>query len=117
MLPRGKPGRERLMVPTGFASWTSLAALAQTTGGPAVPGAAGAGNGVATQGAPAATGAGTGPAPTGNPFGGMIWILLLGFMLILITSSMGGRKQKKQREAMMAGLHKNDRVLTTAGII
>ena len=106
------------MVSSYFASTVGLAALGQTGSQPAVPGAAGAGNTVATQGSPPASGPATttGPA-TSNPLGGMLWILIVAMLLMVVMTSMGGRKQKKQREIMLAALKKNDRVLTTAGIM
>jgi preprotein translocase subunit YajC len=106
------------MVPTDFASWISVAALAQATNPPAVPGAAGAGNGVPTQGAPTPSGSATGPGPApSNPFGGMFWILIPALLLMLILPSMGQKKQQRQRNEMLAGLKRNDRVLTTGGIV
>jgi preprotein translocase subunit YajC len=106
------------MVPTDFASWISAAALTQATNPPAVPGAAGAGNGVPTQGAPTPSGpaTGTGQAPA-NPFGGMFWILIPALLLMLILPSMGQKKQQRQRNEMLGGLKRNDRVLTTGGIV
>src|SRR5262245_20468582 len=110
------PGRERLMVPTDFASWISAASLAQATNPPAVPGAAGAGNGVPTQGSPSPTGPASGGGPA-NPFGGMFWILIPALLLVMILPSLGQKKQQKQRNQMLADLKRNDRVLTTGGIV
>jgi len=110
------------MVPSDFTQWISVAALGQTgTSQPPVPGAVGAGNGTtATQGAPAAAPPGGGaPAntPTGSNPMSMFWILGLGLMLMILMTSMSGRKQKKQREQMLGSLKRNDKVLTSSGII
>src|SRR5678816_4821392 len=66
--PAPSAGRERVMVPSDFTQWISVAALGQTgTSQPPVPGAVGAGNGTtATQGAPAAAPPGGG-APANTP--------------------------------------------------
>jgi preprotein translocase subunit YajC len=80
------------------------------TGTPGIPG----GNGV--EGAP-----GGAAPPAGRPGGGAfdyILPLLLGLMLfMIITSVMGQRKQKKQKEAMLGGIRKHDQVQTIGGVI
>src|SRR6185369_10642252 len=58
----------------------------------------------------------TGGQPASNPMG-MLWIFALGMLVIVLMSTMTGRKQKKQREQMLTGLKRNDKVLTTAGIV
>jgi preprotein translocase subunit YajC len=40
---------------------------------------------------------------------------LMVFMILMTVTS--GRKQKKQREALMSGLKKHDKVLTNGGVI
>lgn len=56
----------------------------------------------------------TGPTSLlGSPF-----VLVLGMLLIIVmTSVMGGRKDKKKRAEMMASLKRQDRVQTLGGII
>lgn len=102
-----------------LASFTSAALLAQATQ-PPVPGAhatEGTGNTQAVQGAPPATGPSGGGTPTGNPFGSM-WILLLGMIVLMfVMTSMSGKKQEKQRKALLAAAKRNDRVQTVGGII
>lgn len=82
-----------------------------------------------TQGAPAGTGAlsltpgGTAAGAQAAPrtpgfFEGPFLLILLGFLaFMLITSFLGGRKERKARAAMLSGLSSNDRVQTTGGII
>lgn len=43
------------------------------------------------------------------------WLAILGVMLVVMI--LPGRQQAKKRKAMMAGISKNDRVLTRGGII
>ena len=43
------------------------------------------------------------------------WLVILGVMMLVMT--LPGRKQAKKRKEMMAGMSKNDRVLTRGGII
>ena len=43
------------------------------------------------------------------------WIAILGVMMLVMI--LPGRKQAKKRREMMAGMNKNDRVLTRGGII
>jgi preprotein translocase subunit YajC len=38
-------------------------------------------------------------------------------VVMILMTSMGGRKQRKQRNAMLAGLKRGDRVLTSGGVI
>ena len=98
------------MVPTHFGF------LAQNNAQPSVPGTVGSGT-TATQGAGGATGAsGPSPQPTGSPFGSM-WIFLIPLLVLILMTSMGGKKQAKQRTAMLSSLSRNDRVLTSGGII
>lgn len=109
------------MVSTDFTPWITIGAIAQPgSSQPPVPGAVGAGNSTtATQGAPAAAPAGATPttAPAGGNPMGMLWIFALGMLLIVLMSTMTGRKQKKQREQLLVSLKRNDRILTSSGII
>jgi preprotein translocase subunit YajC len=93
--------------------------LAQAASQPPVPGAVGGSPAPAApgvQGAPAGSPAPGGAAPA-NPFGGMIWIFLLVIILMFVMTSMTGRKQEKQRKAMLTSVKRNDRVQTVGGII
>ena len=55
-------------------------------------------------------------APPG--LGGEFIFILLGFMLLMILmSTMAGRKEKKRRAAMLASVGRNDRVLMGGGIV
>ncbi len=69
----------------------------------------------ATPGAGAPTGGGT--STPSSPFGGIFLPMIVVLAVIILMQVFGGRKQKKQREQLMANLKKNDQVFTTAGII
>ncbi len=43
------------------------------------------------------------------------WVAVLGVMLVIMI--LPGRKQAKKRKQMLAGMNKNDRVMTRGGII
>lgn len=63
-------------------------------------------------------GAGGGGAAPANPFGGGFLFLILGLMaFMLVMSSMGQRKEKKKRAALLNSLGKHDRVQTAGGVI
>lgn len=97
----------------GVASWIAIA-QGET---PPMAGAPGAGQ-VESQGTAGDTGGGNMPPP-GSPFGGMIWILPF-FLIILwmmIASGRRASKERKQREEMLSGLRRNDRVQTTGGVL
>lgn len=98
------------------------AVLGQAQPAPSVPGAvtagpaeSGAGGTTATQGTPTAPAGGPAPGPAGFP--PIMWILILGMGVMVLMTSMTGKKQKKQREALLSGLKRNDRVQTVGGII
>ncbi len=60
-------------------------------------------------------GAGT---PTKSPFGdSFILIMLAGLAFLFIMSMFSGKKQKKQRAAMLTSLSKHDRVMTNGGMM
>ena len=109
------------MVPSDFSAIPGLLSLSQTPAttapsGPAVPGASG--NGPALQGTPSApVGPAGNSAPAGNPMNGLIWMLPVLLLVMIVLPSLGNKKQKKQRDAMMAGLKRGDQVLTSAGIL
>jgi preprotein translocase subunit YajC len=107
------------MVSTDFASFIAAAALTQDQGTVApVPGAKANENATPTQSSQAV------PAPAGGgqqqPSGlfgpSFIWIML-GMIVIMLIFSGGGRKQEKQRKAMLATLKRNDRVQTIGGVL
>lgn len=58
-------------------------------------------------------------APPASPFAGSgMFILLFAFLgLMIVTQIFAGRKQKKQREAMLSSIQRHDRVQTVGGII
>ncbi|MGD9790707.1 MAG: preprotein translocase subunit YajC [Phycisphaerales bacterium] len=109
---------------TGLSSaWLALAQDAPTGGANAVgmPGATAqpAGPATTTPGAAPGTGAptGGGTSTPSSPFGGIFLPMIVVLGVIILMQVFGGRKQKKQREQLMANLKKNDQVFTTAGII
>jgi len=68
------------------------------------------------------TGAGTGAAPgtaAPRPGGDSTFLfMVLGLVAVMfIMTIFTGRRQKKQRETMLAALRKHDRVMTSGGII
>jgi len=46
-----------------------------------------------------------------------IWLPMMAVVLMLVFSSMSGRKEKKRRAALMDALKKQDRVLMAGGVI
>jgi preprotein translocase subunit YajC len=69
---------------------------------------------------PSATNPGGNPGGPGggaaNPMG-PIWMFLPVIVILILMTSMGGRKERKRQAAMMASLKKRDRVQTQGGII
>lgn len=59
---------------------------------------------------------GNGGGRSASP-GPQLWIWLLPLALIFIMFSMGGRKEKKKRAAMMKAMAKGDKVQTVGGIL
>jgi preprotein translocase subunit YajC len=76
---------------------------------------------VPSSGVPAGAPVGGGPAGGPPPgAGGLNYMMpmMLGFLvLFIVLQVLGGRKQRKQRDEMMAGLRKHDRVRMLGGII
>jgi preprotein translocase subunit YajC len=75
-------------------------------------------------GTPVAPAAGTTGAPaggaTGKATGGLDFftLMIMGVLLALIVSTvLGGRREKRKFEAMMSSIKKNDQVRTVGGII
>lgn len=109
------------MAATEFAVNVGWLIMTQAENQPVVPGAAGTMQSAPLPAAQPGAAGGTGapnaaPPPASNPFGSM-WIIFLPILALLIISSMGGRKQAKQRAALLASLKKSDRVLTSGGIV
>lgn len=70
--------------------------------------------------APAATTAapGTAPQPAAAPPGAdMFWVVIPVLIGMILLSTFSARKQKKQKEKLLAELKKHDRVMTTGGMI
>ena len=61
--------------------------------------------------------AGGGATPSANPFGSML-PLLIGFIaLMLITTMMSGRREKREKKNLMESLGKHDKVQLSGGMI
>jgi len=59
-----------------------------------------------------------GPQPMGNPFTNPMMLLILGMMfLFIVVMPMMNRKQKREKENMLAGLKKGAKVVTASGIL
>jgi preprotein translocase subunit YajC len=52
-----------------------------------------------------------------SPFGGILPILILIMVAFLVMSIFSQRKEKKRRQALLADLKKNDKVVTIGGIV
>jgi len=62
--------------------------------------------------------AGGGSAAPASPFGGAMFPLLLGFLvLMVVTTMMSGRREKREKKNLMASLGKHDRVQLSGGMI
>jgi preprotein translocase subunit YajC len=65
----------------------------------------------------AAEGGGEAPAPPGGqPFNTMLFLLMAGFFVIYFLMIRPQQREQSRRTSMLAGVKKNDRVLTTSGI-
>ena len=59
-----------------------------------------------------------GPQPMGNPFANPMMLLILGMMfLFIVVMPMMNRRQKREKEQMLAGLKKGAKVVTASGIL
>jgi preprotein translocase subunit YajC len=59
-----------------------------------------------------------GGATSGSPFNPTFLFLMLGLLVLMIVfSTMGPRREKKRREAMLSTIAKHDRVQTVGGVI
>lgn len=97
----GQAGMPSQATPAAQPAATTTAPTTGTTGVPA-------GSGQPVPG----TANSTGPGALFMPL-----MLLAVFALMIIPTIFAGRKEKKKREAMMAGLTKGDKVTTSAGIV
>lgn len=97
------------MTTATLASWTTLALQDASVQG--VLGADG------TQPGGAAPANGAAPAPGAGGLGLFMPLMLLMVAFLFISTIMGGRKERKRREAMLTSLKKRDRVQTAGGVI
>lgn len=119
-------------MPEQASSWMPILVVAQDAGAgaaPATPQAQGvnpvgmpgdsgsttAPGGQATQGQPAGPGGGQAQQPM-FPMP-LMWLVGGMFLLVILTQTMSGRKEKKRREELMSSMKKGDRVHTASGII
>lgn len=97
----------RQLAPAAVAIFAATAATA------VLPPTAGGGT---TSAPPAGPGGTAAAAP--SPFGGIFPFILFGFLgLLIMTTILGPRKEKKRREAMMSTLKRHDRVQTIGGVV
>lgn len=70
-------------------------------------------------GAPGGVGpAGGGATQAPNPFGGAMFPLLLGFLvLMVVTTMMSGRREKREKKNLLESLGKHDKVQLSGGMI
>lgn len=62
--------------------------------------------------------AGGGAAQAPSPFGGMMFPLLLGFLVLMVfTTMMSGRREKREKRNLMESLGKHDKVQLSGGMI
>lgn len=97
------------MTTATLASWTTLALQDASVQG--VLGADGTQPGGNTPANAAA------PAPGAGGMGLFMPLMLLMVAFLFISTIMGGRKERKRREAMLTSLKKRDRVQTAGGVI
>ncbi len=59
-----------------------------------------------------------GPQPMGSPFANPMFLVIIVMMFVFIViMPMMNRKQKREKETMLAGLKKGARVVTASGIL
>lgn len=99
----------------------STLTLAQADGaGEPVRGVLGAEGGPGSESQPAGPdgASGAGASPASGLFGNMFLPIMIGVLLLMVFTTMSsGRRQKKERAALMDSLGKHDRVQTSGGII
>ncbi|MFG0329014.1 MAG: preprotein translocase subunit YajC [Phycisphaerales bacterium] len=93
--------------------------LAQDDAAPGIgPANGGGGGGGAVEGVTPANGAPPTSAQPAPGFPWWFWVpILLMFVFLIWSSSASQRKEKKRRDAMLAGLRRHDRVQTIGGVI
>ncbi len=67
-----------------------------------------------SESAPAGQG---GPQNQPQSFGPIFWLLPLFLILMLVMTSLSGRKERKRKQDMLAAIKRNDRVQTVGGVI
>lgn len=60
---------------------------------------------------------GGGSPPPAQGFPPILWVFLLVLVFMIVLTSLSGRRERKRREAMIAGLKRGDRVQTMGGIL
>ena len=72
-----------------------------------------------TPGPAGGTGGGPGtPGPAPSPFSGQFVFIMLGMVvLMIVVSTLGPRRERKKREAMINAVSKHDKVQTVGGMI
>jgi preprotein translocase subunit YajC len=100
-----------------FIDWSGgVVVLGQATSGP--PTATQGGDAVTGEPGSQPLGPDGAPAKPANPMGSLFFPLLIGmFMLMILMSVFSGRKQKRQRAALLASIGKHDKVQTVGGVI
>ncbi|HEY2785959.1 MAG TPA: preprotein translocase subunit YajC [Fimbriiglobus sp.] len=59
-----------------------------------------------------------GPQPMGNPFANPMFLVIIVMMFVfVVVMPMMNRKQKREKETMLAGLKKGAKVVTASGIL
>lgn len=91
---------------TGSAPPPGPALSSETTGGAQTPPGT----------VPTGPGGGPPPPPSSGGLNPIMLVLFVVLMFILLTT-MTGRKEKRRRAELLAGLSKNDKVLTIGGVI
>jgi preprotein translocase subunit YajC len=95
-----------------IATWSTLALQESVQG---VLGGEGAPAGGAQNGAAGPGGTTTQPGAGGLNF--IMPFIMLMVVFLFLSTILGGRKEKKRREAMLSGIQKRDRVQTVGGVI
>ena len=63
-------------------------------------------------------GGGAGQSGSSSPLSGSFMFIVIGMVVVmLIITSMGPRRERKRREAMLSAISKHDRVQTVGGVI
>jgi len=83
------------------------------------PQATNGGNGEQTGETAPTTGDDGQPAPrqSGDPFGSMLWMMVIMFVIVWLLILVPQRRDKKRRESLLSSIKKGDRVQTIGGIL